>query len=175
MEKANPMQSIRLEKVTLNIGIGASEDKYDGAKEILQRLTGHVPAPAKSKSRRPEFGIKKGQIIGAFVTVRHAEARKIFEKALDAVDFTLSRNAISNNSVNFGVNEYIYFSGMKYDPKIGMLGLNVNATFARPGMRVERKKIKRGKVPRRHKMISNEELEEYLAKEFKVKFKGEES
>ncbi len=169
------MQNIRLEKVTLNIGIGASEDKYEGAKEILQRLTGHVPTPAKSKARRPEFGIKKGQIIGAFVTLRHDEAKKIFEKALDAVDYSLSKEAVSNNTVSFGIKEYIYFSGMKYDPKIGMLGLNVNATFARPGMRVERRKIKRSSVPKRHKMISNEELSRYLEKEFNVKFKGEEA
>ena len=93
--------------------------------------------------RLPEFGIRKGQTIGAVVTLRKEEAAQFLKKALEANDNIIRPAGIAGNSVNFGVKEYIEFSGVKYDPKIGMLGLNINASFARKGQRVERRKIKK--------------------------------
>ena len=175
VNKVNPMRNIYLEKVTLNIGIGSTEDKFEGAKAILQRLTEHVPTYAKAKTRKPEFGIKKGQVIGAFVTVRGKQADTFLRRALDAADNSLSINAIAGNSLNFGVEEYIYFSGIKYDPKIGMLGLNVNATFARKGMRVERRRRARSRVSNAHKRIDVNELKDYVSKNYGTKFVEEEA
>ncbi|MGC8628841.1 MAG: 50S ribosomal protein L5 [Candidatus Micrarchaeia archaeon] len=174
-KKENPMRQIFLDKLTLNIGIGPNEEKYENASAVLERLTGHKPTMAKAKERKPEFGIKKGQIIGAYVTLRKGEAVELFKKALDAKDFTLKKSSIAGNSVNFGVDEYIYFSGMKYDPKIGMFGLNVNASFARKGMRVENRRRKSAKAAAKHKRISEEELAQYISKEFGVKFQEEQT
>ncbi len=81
----------------------------------------------------------------------------------------LDPRSVANNSINFGIKEYIYFTGIKYDPKIGMLGMNVNASFARKGARVERRKIKTGAAGRKHKTLGKEELTAYLEKNFKVK------
>ncbi|MGC8547751.1 MAG: 50S ribosomal protein L5 [Candidatus Micrarchaeia archaeon] len=173
-EDKNPMQDIYLEKVTLNIGIGSSEEKYENAKEILRRLTNHTPTMARAKERKPEFGIKKGQIIGAYVTVRKQEAAELLKRALDAKDNTVKPSSISGNSLNFGIDEYIYFSNMKYDPKIGMFGLNVNASFARKGMRVKRRRRARGSVAKKHETISREELIDYISKRFNTKITEEE-
>jgi large subunit ribosomal protein L5 len=171
----NPMQEIRLDKLVLNIGIGASEEKLENAKALLKKLTGHEIAYTVAKKRFPEFGIRKGQVIGAVVTLRNSEASSFLKSALDANNNEIGRNSIANNSLNFGVKEYIYFSGVKYDPKIGMLGLNVNASFARRGARVENRKRKRNSAGRFHKTIKREDLQAYLEKNFGAKMAEAES
>ena len=125
---SNPMQEIRLDKLVLNIGIGPNEEKLDNAKILLKKLTGREAAFTKAKKRFPEFGIRKGQIIGTVVTLRDKQAVEFLKSALDANNNVMLKDSIANNSLNFGVKEYIYFSGIKYDPKIGMLGLNINAS-----------------------------------------------
>ncbi|MDE1768060.1 MAG: 50S ribosomal protein L5 [Candidatus Micrarchaeota archaeon] len=166
MAEVNPMQNIFIDKVVLNIGIGANEDLFQNAKLLLEKLTGHTPIPAVSKKRLPEFKIRKGQIIGAMVTLRNKEAEEMLKKAIDANDNVLKPSSISNNSLSFGVKEYIYFSGVKYDPKIGMLGLNVNASFTRKGRRVEQRRRRAAKSGLKHKRIDNNEIASYLEKKF---------
>lgn len=163
------MRDIRLDKLVLNIGIGPSEEKLDNAKALLKKLTGREAAFTKAKKRFPEFGIRKGQVIGAIVTLRDKQAVDFFKSALDANNNTIFKDSIANNSVNFGIKEYIYFSGIKYDPKIGMLGLNVNASFSRKGVRVEKRKRKSGRVSAKHRNISREELQSYVEKNFGTK------
>ena len=65
--------------------------------------------------------------------------------------------------------EYIYFSGVKYDPKIGMLGLNVNASFTRKGRRIETRKRKRSRAGSKHKRISNDDIATYLESHYGAK------
>ena len=170
---ANPMQSIRLDKLVVNIGIGSTETKIDNARALLKKLTGRNAAHTTAKKRFPEFGIRKGQIIGAVVTLRSKQAEDFLKNALDANNNTIGRNSIANNSVNFGIKEYIEFSGIKYDPKIGMLGLNVNASFSRPGVRVENRKRKSSSVGAKHRRITKEELRAYLEKNFGAKIAEE--
>lgn len=166
----NPMQEkIHLEKVVLNIGIGATEEKLDNAKQLMKKLTGRDAAYTRARKRFPAFGIKQGQTIGAVVTLRGVEASDFLKRALEANEGVLDPRSVANNSINFGIKEYIYFTGIKYDPKIGMLGMNVNASFARKGARVERRKIKTGTAGRKHKTLGKEELTAYLVKNFKVK------
>ncbi len=154
VKEHNPMEKILIDKVVLNIGIGSNEDNYNNAKLLLEKLTSHKPIQSVSKKRLPEFKIRKGQVIGAMVTLRNKDAIDILKRAIDANDNVIKYSSISNNSLSFGVKEYIYFSGVKYDPKIGMLGLNLNGSFTRKG--------------RRQKKISNEEISSYIEKEFGV-------
>ncbi len=166
MAQLNPMQSILIDKVVLNIGIGSNEDMYQNARLLLEKLTSHKPIKSISKKRLPEFKIRKGQIIGAMVTLRNKDALDILRRSLDANDGVLKYSSISNNSLSFGVKEYIYYSGVKYDPKIGMLGLNINASFTRKGRRVEQRRRKETKAGAKHKKISNEDIAAYLEKSF---------
>jgi large subunit ribosomal protein L5 len=166
---ANPMRDIHLDKLVVNVGIGSSEEKLDNARSLLKKLTGREAAYTKAKKRFPEFGIKKGQIIGALVTLRGKQAADFLKNALDANNNAILPSSIANNSVNFGIKEYIYFSGVKYDPKIGMLGLNVNASFSRKGARVEKRKKKGGRVGKKHGSIGREELQAYVEKNFGAK------
>ena len=41
MSDKNPMQSIHLDKVVVNIGVGQNENLYDNAKALIKKLTNH--------------------------------------------------------------------------------------------------------------------------------------
>ena len=167
MAEENKMRNIRLDKVVVNIGTGNDDQKQANAKRLLEVLTGRKPADEVSRKRIPSFKISPGTKIGAYVTVREG-THELAKKLLDAVDNRIKKDSISSNTVSFGMKEYIDISGLKYDPKIGMLGMNVNLSFRRPGMRVAARKLKAGRVARSHSVITEQEIEDYLAREFKV-------
>jgi large subunit ribosomal protein L5 len=160
------MRDIRLEKVVINIGIGSDENKFANAKELIKKLTNRAAVPTKSKQREPSLGLKRGQVIGAMATVRGRAAKDLLAKTLDANNNKLKASCIRPNSISFGIREYIDINGVKYDSKIGMLGMNINATFSRKGKRVELRKRLRSRVPNSHKVIEIEELIEYIKKGF---------
>ncbi len=168
-ESANKMREIFLDKVVVNIGIGQNESQVENAKALIKKLTGKEAGIALSKRRDPELKLRKGQAIGALATLRKKEASEMLKKALEANNSTISARAIANNSLNFGVKEYIYISGVKYDPKIGILGMNINASFARPGRRVELRRRRSSRIGKRHREITREELAEYLQSHYNVK------
>ncbi len=170
----SPMREIRLDKVVVNIGLGDNENLYTNAKTLLKKLTGKEAVPTRSKRREPELKIRKGQVIGVMVTLRGKDAQSFLGRALDANNNTVPEGAVANNSLNFGIHEYIYFSGVKYDPKIGMLGMNVNASFGRKGKRVELRKIKAGSIDLKHRNIGPEDLRSFVSEKFSVKFAAKE-
>ncbi|MCL4362963.1 hypothetical protein M1439_00760 [Candidatus Marsarchaeota archaeon] len=61
---------------------------------------------------------------------------------------------------------------MKYDPKIGMLGMNVNIAFKRKGIRTGLKKRARGEVGRMQRFVTKEEIKSYIGKELGVSLIG---
>ncbi|MEM4389832.1 MAG: 50S ribosomal protein L5 [Candidatus Micrarchaeia archaeon] len=151
------MREIIVDKVTLNIGVGASGQPLENAKALLARLTGRQPVATRARVRNPVFKIKKGEPIGAKVTLRGRQALDFLRKALDAVNYRIpERSFDERGNFSFGVKEYIDFPGAKYDPKLGMLGFDVCVTLARRGYRVARKRRARSKVGKSH-LISKEE------------------
>ncbi|MHB1830278.1 MAG: 50S ribosomal protein L5 [Candidatus Micrarchaeaceae archaeon] len=169
MAEDNVMKGIFIDKVVLNIGIGSNEEMFNNAKSLLEKLTNRQPIKTVSKRRVPELKLRKGQVIGAMVTLRNNEAQEILKRAIEANDGLLKSSSIANNSLSFGVKEYIYFSGVKYDPKIGMLGLNVNASFTRKGRRIEIRKRKQSRAGSKHKRIADGDIAKYLESKFGAK------
>ncbi|ASI13413.1 50S ribosomal protein L5p [Candidatus Mancarchaeum acidiphilum] len=168
MSDKNSMKDIEIDKVVINIGSGSDSKLQDNAKRLLEKITHMKPADSLSKRRNPTFKISKGTKIGAFVTLRGKNASTLLPKLFEAADNKLKPKAITTNTINFGIREYIDINGIKYDPSIGMLGMNVNVALKRPGFRVADKKIKRGKIREHHKKISNEEITEFVKNKFKV-------
>lgn len=164
----NPMTAIRINRVVLNIGTGNDEKAQAGAKRLLQSITGRKPADGLSKKRIPTFKISKGAKISAFVTLRGAPASEILRKMFAAVDNMVPQSSISENSVSFGIREYIEIPGIKYDPSVGMLGMNVSISFMRSGLRISIRKRQMSRIPKKHKIISRDEVAAYLQKEFGV-------
>jgi len=168
----NKMQQPRLEKVTLNIGVGEGGERLQHAKSLLERISGTKAVLTQSHSRNPSFKIRKGEPIGVKVTLRGPAAIDVIKRALDSRDDTLPESCFQGDTVSFGVKEYIDFPGIKYDPKIGMFGFDVCVTLYKPGKRISRRKIRFGKLPRRQH-VSKAESFELFKKEFSVKLAEE--
>lgn len=168
----HPMRKPRIEKVTVNIGVGESGERLENAVKLLERLTGQKPIKTIARVTNPTFGIRKGLPIGCKVTLRGKRAIEFLKRAFEAVDYRISYNNIDQfGNFSFGIKEYIQFPGVKYDPKIGMFGMDVCVTMERPGYRVKRRKRARAKIPRRH-LLTPEEVVVFLKHEFGVEVEG---
>lgn len=170
MAEENKMRELVLDKLVINIGTGSDENAQAHAKRLLEIITSRKPADAISKKRNPAFKVSKGQKIGAFVTVRGQGIKPLATRLIDAVDSKLKETAVADNSVSFGIHEYIDISGVKYDPKIGMLGMNVNLAFKRRGARVALRKRMRAGIPKKHRIVERDRIKDYMKKEFDVEF-----
>lgn len=165
----NPMQKVRLEKVTLNIGVGEAGQALENAKTLLGRISAAKPVTTHARKREPAFKVKQGDPIGVKVTLRGAAAKDIIMRGLKANDNTMNHRSFDNyGNVAFGVKEYIDFPGAKYDPKIGMLGFDVVITLTKAGKRTHLRKVKPGRTARKQR-VSADEARAFMAAEFGAK------
>lgn len=161
------MRGLRIEKVTLNIGCGDNAEKLERAQKLLEYLTGRKPVITRSK-RRSTFGVAKGKPIGTKVTLRKKAAEEFFKKVVDALDKKFKASFFDDEgNINIGIKEYIDLPGVKYQHKIGMMGLNVSVTLERKGFRVKRRRIQKKKIPRKER-IKKEEAMEWVKKNYGV-------
>src|SRR3989338_6947235 len=70
-------------------------------------------------------------------------------------------------NVSVGIKEYIDFPGLKYDPKIGMMGFDVCLSLRKKGLRVSQRRIAKKKLPRKQR-VSSAEAREFLEKTYGV-------
>ncbi|MGZ7095182.1 MAG: 50S ribosomal protein L5 [Methanobacterium sp.] len=167
----NPMEEVRIAKATINIGVGESGERLGRAEKLLESMTSQKPVRTYSKVTNPEFGIRKGQPIACKVTLRGDKADKAISMILDGIENNLrSRQFDAQGNVSFGINEHIDIPGMRYDPDIGIFGMNISVTFEKSGYRIKRRKIGRKKVPHKH-MVTTDETMEYMKENFQVKIK----
>ena len=75
----------------------------------------------------------------------------------------------AQGNLSFGIKEHIDIPGMRYNPDIGIFGMNVNITFEKPGYRISRRKIQQKKVPQKHR-ISKEETMKFMEENFNVNY-----
>ncbi|MBU0761149.1 MAG: 50S ribosomal protein L5 [Nanoarchaeota archaeon] len=166
-KKENPMREVKLEKVVLSCG--ATGPNLEKSQKLLEMISGKKAQIMKAgpKRRIPDFGVKPHLPLGTSVTLRGKHAFEILKKLLGAVDNELDEKQIAENSFSFGIHEYIEIPGIEYQREIGIRGLNVTACFIRAGVRVKRRKIKRGKLPEKQK-ISPEEIIKFLEENFET-------
>ena len=153
----NIMRKIKIGKVVLNIGVGRSGEVLERAKKILHDLTGHKPCTRKAKRSVRDFGIHKGESIATLVTLRGNEAVEILKRLIIAREMRLSSSSFDRRgNCSFGIKEHIEIPGIKYDPEIGIFGLNINITLERSGYNVSKRRRTRSKVGKGH-IITQEE------------------
>ncbi len=100
--------------------------------------------------------------------MRKAQAVELLKRLLEAKDNQLSDSQFDNSgNISFGVHEYIDVPGVKYDPKIGIIGFQVCVTLERPGFRVKRRVLKRASLSKTHN-ITKQEAIEFMKKEFNI-------
>jgi large subunit ribosomal protein L5 len=167
----NPMEEVKIAKATVNIGVGESGERLARAEKLLSSMTDQQPVRTYSKVTNPEFGIRKGQPIACKVTLRGEKANKAIKMILDGIENRLRSSQFdAQGNVSFGINEHIDIPGMRYDPDIGIFGMNISITFEKPGYRINRRKIQRKKVPDKHK-VTQEETIKFMKENFQVKIK----
>ena len=75
----------------------------------------------------------------------------------------------AQGNLSFGIREHIDIPGMRYNPDIGIFGMNVSITFEKPGYRISKRKLKQKKVPQKHR-ISKEETMKFMEENFNVNY-----
>lgn len=164
----NTMRELRIAKVVLNIGVGEAGDRLSKAETVLQKLTGCQPVRTLSRTTNRDLGLRKGMPIGCKVTLRGENAHRVLKNALWVRESRLPAYCFSaTGGLNFGIPDYTGFADEKYDPDIGIFGLDVAVAFERPGYRVARRKVASRKVGLRHR-LSREECQEYMRQNFKL-------
>ncbi len=165
----NAMRDITIDKIVVNIGVGQAGERLNKAVRVIEMLTHHKPVLTTSDRTVREFNLRKGLTIGAKVTLRKADAEKFLKEALYAREYKFPHYSVDKQgNAYFGIGEYTDFKGMKYDPEIGMFGMDVAVVLKRKGgARNKRRNI--GKQKMSSKLaISKEETLTFLKEKFDV-------
>jgi len=165
----NKMKQIRIEKLTLNIGVGAPGEKLDKAVKLLQTIADQKPVQTKTKKRIPTWKLRPGLQIATKVTLRRKEAQELLIRLLKAKNNKLKESKFDNQgNVSFGIPEYLDISGVEYDMSIGIIGLEAAITLTRPGFRIKKRRIHTKKLPKKHKITKKEAIE-FMKAKFNIK------
>lgn len=161
--KINPMKEIQVSKVVINIGVGKSGDPVEKAKNALSELTGKTPSVRGAKKSVRDFGIHKGEPIGAMVTLRRTDATNFLRRVMESKRNVIKNSSFDNNgNISFGIHEHIDIPGTKYNPDIGIFGMDVCAALTRPGYRISKRRNP-SRIGKSHKITKDESIEFFKA------------
>ena len=131
----NPMEVPKLEKITINIGLGEAKDNaklMETAVEELAVISGQKPVITKAKKSIANFKVRQGMPVGTKVTLRgenmYVFADKFFNIALPRVrDFKgVSKNSFDGRgNYSMGIKEQLIFPEINYDKVDLITGMNI--------------------------------------------------
>ncbi len=160
------MRELRIEKVSINIGVGEAGDKLNKAKKLLERLTGKKAVITKGKKKIPSLNVRPGLPIGVKITLRKG-VNDLLKRLIEAKEMIIPKKSFTNRGVSFGIDEYLHIPGVEYDPELGIMGMDVTVVLSRPGFRVSKRKLKKTHVGKNH-LISVDECIEFMKKNYGV-------
>ena len=151
------MRKPRIEKVVVNLSVGKSGEALEKAFKVLQEIAGQTPVKKNAKESIRDFGIRKGEPIACVVTLRRQSAIDFLKKVLPVIDNKISRSSFDEQgNFAFGLKEHIEIQGVRYDPDVGIFGMDICVTMNRPGDRVRDRRKRKAKVGRKHVLTPEE-------------------
>ncbi|HLE53963.1 MAG TPA: 50S ribosomal protein L5 [Thermoplasmata archaeon] len=154
------MRTIRIEKVVVNIGVGEAGEKLVKAQKVLELVTGQKSVQTLSHQAVRDWGVRRNMPIGTRVTLRGAAAESFLKRALTIRNNRLPAYSFDpRGNFSFGVPDYTDFEGMKYDPEIGVFGMDVSVSLKRPGFRVAKRHVRTRPIPTRHRITRPEGIQ----------------
>ena len=143
----------------VNIGVGKSGDPLEKAKHALQELTGKKPSVRGARKSVRDFGIHKGEPIGTMVTLRRELAVKFLKSVLEAKGNTMKALSFDQHgNISIGIHEHIDIPGTRYNPEIGIFGMDVSVVLTRPGYRIAKKR-ENSRIGKKHRITKQEAVE----------------
>ncbi|HKH33406.1 MAG TPA: 50S ribosomal protein L5 [Beijerinckiaceae bacterium] len=132
------MQAPRLQKITLNMGVGdAKQDSkvLDAATEQLATLAGQKPSVRRARKSIAQFKVREGMPVGVSVTLRRDRAYEFLDRLMTIAiprirDFRGLKPTSFDGRGNYtmGVREQIIFPEIDYDSVGSIRGLDVTIT-----------------------------------------------
>lgn len=170
----NPMSVPRITKVCVNIGVGEGGDRLVNAENVLEIVTGVRPQRTLGRIQNRDLKVREGAPIGCRSTMRNKDSINEFLKnAFWVRDNTIPNwNFDAQGNLSFGVRDYTDFPEQKYDPDIGIYGMDINVVLERPGHRVSRRRKGKAKVGKGHG-VSREESMKWFSETFGLKIMEE--
>ena len=135
---ASVMQVPRLEKITLNMGVGeaiADKKVLESAIADMEKLSGQKPVTTLARKSIAGFKIREGWPIGCKVTLRRVRMYEFLERLIHIAiprvrDFRgiNARGFDGRGNFNMGIREQIVFPEIDYDQVDKIRGLNITFT-----------------------------------------------
>jgi large subunit ribosomal protein L5 len=161
------MKRIIVSKVVVNIGVGRSGEPLEKAKRGLEELTGQRPAMRGARKSVRDFGIHKGEPIAAMVTLRREAALQFLRRTMAAKRNILKASSFDNfGNLSIGIQEHIDLPDTKYNPDIGIFGMDVSIALTRPGYAIARKRVHRS-IGKAHRITKDDAIR-FFEKQFGV-------
>lgn len=166
--ETNPMRALRIGKVVVNISVGESGDPLEHAQMIMEQLTGQKPCQRMAKQTIRSWNIHRKEPIACMVTLRGTKAETFLKRALTANGNRIkSRSFDKRGNFAFGIKEHIDIPGVKYDPTLGIIGMDVIVAVERPGYHIHQRKRAAGKIGKLHRIIPTESMK-FITKTYGV-------
>lgn len=164
----NVMKEPRVDKVVVNIGVGEAGERLVKAQKVIEMVTGQKSIQTISKTINRDLGIRKAMPLGCKVTLRGETADGFLKKALNIREYRIPVYSFDKEgNMSFGISDYTDFEGMKYDPEIGIFGMDISVVLRRAGNRITQRSLAKRKVPKKHRM-SKEEGIQFMKDNYKV-------
>src|SRR6056297_3148437 len=85
------MRQPAVEKVVVHMGVGTGGRELANAEDILGEVAGQEPVRTQSKRASQDFGVRRGEPVGAKVTLRGTVAEEFLETALPLTELSATQ------------------------------------------------------------------------------------
>ena len=157
----NTLQVPRLQKISVNIGIGSFRDNRDLVESFvkeLQDFTGQKPYPRKARLSVSNFKIRQNDVVGYAVTLRGEKMWSFLDKLINISlprvrDFRgiNDKSFDKNGNFSMGIKEHVIFPEVNSNTTKGIRSLQLTMVFNTKDIQLNRALLAKLGMPFRKK------------------------